>query len=316
MNQFNQLEQAVAQLPFEQLKRLQLLITSLVDQKSGVSLLNQQSALNRECPHCGSCKVKKHGMIASRQRFYCKSCTRTYVSTIHTPLYRIRKLPECHQFMRCMLDSLSVRISAARCNVNKNTAFKWRHKFLAQLMPQDEIKLTGIVEVDETLFRYSEKGSRRLKRAPHKRGRDGAGRGRTKGDWVPVVVARDREQHLLDYRLDNAEADDLVGLLGNKIAPDAVVCSDGFPSYKLMCQKLCLAHKKLNISKGIRQLEEVFHVQNVNAYHSRLHNWMDRFRGVATKYLPNYLAWHRFFEAHQNPTESNLLLAQTHSSQT
>ena len=33
--------------------------------------------------------------------------------------------------------------------------------------------------------------------------------------------------------------------------------------------------------------------QNVNAYHSRWKQWMDRFKGVATSYLENYLGWFR-----------------------
>ena len=32
------------------------------------------------------------------------------------------------------------------------------------------------------------------------------------------------------------------------------------------------------------------HIDNVNAYHSRLKQWLARFNGVATKNLPNYLA--------------------------
>ncbi len=42
--------------------------------------------------------------------------------------------------------------------------------------------------------------------------------------------------------------------------------------------------------------EGAFHIQNVNAYHSRLKNWMARFHGVATRYLPNYLGWRRMLE--------------------
>ena len=36
-----------------------------------------------------------------------------------------------------------------------------------------------------------------------------------------------------------------------------------------------------------------WHIQNVNAYHSRFKQWMRRFNGVATSYLPNYLGWFR-----------------------
>jgi hypothetical protein len=33
------------------------------------------------------------------------------------------------------------------------------------------------------------------------------------------------------------------------------------------------------------------HSQNVNAYHSRFKQWLRRFNGVASRYLPNYLGW-------------------------
>ncbi|MBI4740348.1 MAG: IS1595 family transposase, partial [Betaproteobacteria bacterium] len=47
-----------------------------------------------------------------------------------------------------------------------------------------------------------------------------------------------------------------------------------------------------------RVVAGVYHVQNVNAYDSRLKEWMRRFHGVATKYLPNYLGWRRLLERH------------------
>ena len=39
------------------------------------------------------------------------------------------------------------------------------------------------------------------------------------------------------------------------------------------------------------------HINNVNAYHGRLKQWLNRFNGVATKSLPNYLGWRRALEA-------------------
>jgi hypothetical protein len=39
------------------------------------------------------------------------------------------------------------------------------------------------------------------------------------------------------------------------------------------------------------------HINNVNAYHSRLKQWRPRFNGVATKNLPNDLGWRRALEA-------------------
>ena len=39
------------------------------------------------------------------------------------------------------------------------------------------------------------------------------------------------------------------------------------------------------------------HINTVNAYHGRLKQWLNRFNGVATKNLPNYLGWRRALEA-------------------
>ena len=33
------------------------------------------------------------------------------------------------------------------------------------------------------------------------------------------------------------------------------------------------------------------HMQNVNAYHSRLRGWLSRFHGVATRHFPNCPGW-------------------------
>ena len=40
-------------------------------------------------------------------------------------------------------------------------------------------------------------------------------------------------------------------------------------------------------------MQGAWHIQNVNAYHGRLKNWMRRFNGVASDYLASYLGWFR-----------------------
>lgn len=57
--------------------------------------------------------------------------------------------------------------------------------------------------------------------------------------------------------------------------------------------------KEDNASKGIHVKKGVFHIQHVNFYHQRLKKWMERFNGVATKYMDNYLSWFRFLELHK-----------------
>ena len=57
-----------------------------------------------------------------------------------------------------------------------------------------------------------------------------------------------------------------------------------------------------------QRIRGAFHIQNVNAYDSRLKEWMIRFHGVATKYLHNYLGWRRLLERYQEGVTAELCL--------
>jgi len=47
--------------------------------------------------------------------------------------------------------------------------------------------------------------------------------------------------------------------------------------------------------------EPAIRLNTVNAYHSRLKQWLRRFHGVATRNLPNDLGWRRALEADRQP---------------
>ena len=88
---------------------------------------------------------------------------------------------------------------------------------------------------------------------------------------------------------------------------DSVLCSDSNNIYPLIAKKCGVLHKAINVSAGIKCLEKVYHIQNVNAYDSRLKNWMRHFHGVATKYLQDYLGWRRWIDIHQSPKATEFL---------
>lgn len=54
-----------------------------------------------------------------------------------------------------------------------------------------------------------------------------------------------------------------------------------------------MTHRPVNVSAGQRVIAGVYHIQNVNAFDSRLKNWIRRFHGIATKYLDSHLGWFR-----------------------
>jgi hypothetical protein len=72
-----------------------------------------------------------------------------------------------------------------------------------------------------------------------------------------------------------------------------------------------IAHEAVNTARGERR-RGPWHIQNVNAYHSRWKTWMLRFHGVATSYLEHYLGWFRALDRNAQcgaPPASLLALA-------
>lgn len=68
-----------------------------------------------------------------------------------------------------------------------------------------------------------------------------------------------------------------------------MLCTDAAGVYRASAKAEAIANEPLNLAQGIRVKQRVFHIQHVNDYDSRLKQWMHRFNGVATQYLPNYL---------------------------
>ena len=72
--------------------------------------------------------------------------------------------------------------------------------------------------------------------------------------------------------------------------------SEDQQAFRATARQFEWAHESVNVTAGQYVRQQVFHVQHVNAYDSRLKQWIRRFNGVATTYLPNYLGWRRLIE--------------------
>lgn len=133
-------------------------------------------------------------------------------------------------------------------------------------------------------------------RKPRKRG-VAEKRGISK-EQVCVVVAIDRNGDIVSQnaRRGRITATEIDAVLGSYLAPDSLLCTDSARNYMAFARMKGFHHEVINIRKGVYIRKGIYHVQHVNAYHKRLKKWMERFQGVATKYLDNYLFWFRFLD--------------------
>ena len=112
------------------------------------------------CPHCSHDKLGKWGYASGLRRWSCKNCSRTFNILTKTPLARLRKKEKWSDNAKAMIAGKSVRDTAKDCDVQPNTAFLWRHRFLECQRSAQHANLKGIAESDVTYFYRSEKGKK------------------------------------------------------------------------------------------------------------------------------------------------------------
>ncbi|MCK9288592.1 MAG: IS1595 family transposase [Sphaerochaetaceae bacterium] len=251
------------------------------------------------CPHCGLVDVKKNGKTKTgHQRFQCKGCGKSFTYATRT-IFHGTKLPldTYLRYVHCMMHGMTVRATAYECRISKNASFFLRHKILDALQEmKSKVKLDGIVEADETFFRISFKGNHSrsqffsMPREPHMRGERSKKRGISlEKVCVPCAVNRDGKSIAQIANLGRASVRSISSVFGGRISPDAVLCTDKHNAYVGFAEREGINLLQL---KSTQRVSGTLGIQHINGYYSQLKTFMERFHGVATKYLNNYLVWH------------------------
>jgi transposase-like protein len=297
--------------PAEKQRLRAFLIDALTASSStGTALQEISERKNKQgysCPHCNLNHVVRFGKYTTlvdgdevkKQRYRCKSCATTFTDLTNTALYRTRRLNKWIKFIECMIEGYSLRKSADLVKeISHVTLFYWRHKLLSALKQIEIADFQGIVEMDETYFLYSEKGQKKIKgRKPRKRGGKAKKRGISK-EQVCVLVVRDRDKNTFSQTLGlgRLKKEQLDKAVGHKLSHENVLCTDAWRAFKAYATENGMSIYQFK-SDGKIRTKGLYHIQNVNNYHSRLKGWIQRFNGVATKYLDNYLAWFQVLES-------------------
>lgn len=288
--EWKKLKAMVATLTFAQRQALKEELVAEDDGAASVEVIEAWKPSG--CPHCGDHGVVRNGSASGLQRYKCRGCQRTFNALTGTPLARLRQKTKWLVQANALRDGTTITQAAKRLKVARSTAFRWRHRFLALPKTVQAQALMGIAEADETFFLRSYKGQRHLDRKPRRRGGRAAKRGLSK-EQVPVLVARDRSGATANIILAADSKAELVAALKPLLPSDTILCTDGSSVLAAAVKEVGVTHRPVNVSAGQRTLGGVYHIQNVNAYDSRLKNWIRRFHGVATKYLDSYLGWFR-----------------------
>ena len=268
------------------------------------------------CPYCGSRHIRKNGHIDGRQRFVCVDCRKTFGFTHNTIFHQSKKdIATWSRYIECMMERMPLRKTARICGINLATAFVWRHKILDALTNMmDEVTLNGIVESDQTYqlisFKGNHKNSKTFKmpRMPHKRGGKASKRGLS-NEQVCITCGVNLNGMSVGRisNLGKPSCIDLGGVLDGHVASGSVFVTDSHRGYCKLADSYGVSHiripRKHHVANG-------FNIQMVNYYHSVLKGMINfHFKGVATKYLNNYVVWHNlvnFAKGSENEKEETM----------
>lgn len=274
---------------------------------------------DRQCPHCQTPGAENRGIARGLRRYRCKACGKSFNALTATPLSGLRHKDQWLAFGQSLAEGETVDQAADRCGVAHSTAFRWRHRFLEAAKPASKM-LGGIVEADETFVLSSRKGSQDWKRAekgqsvtdlPDRKARKRGGKASKRGlshELVPVLLAVDRSGSTVTAVLPAANGDAIKAVLEPVLSQDALLVTDGGKALASCATKMKVTHEVLNQSAG-EHVRGDLHIQTANSRHERLKTFLRAHRGVATKYLGNYLHWYHLAVLPKNPTASGCLNA-------
>ena len=261
------------------------------------------------CPTCNSIDFVSNGTYMSngekRQRYKCNECGLTFTLMQRSIVSESNlSFATWITLIVCLYHGLPIAETAKVCGLSEKSVQNNRLRlFYALKILDDQVRLRGRIAIDETYFAVSFKGNHSaskgfsMNRKPHKRGSEVHTRGLSK-EQVCVVCALDEYGNSIArvagvgnpnvYRLEYA--------LNNSINKKDVIClfsdlnsairkyakNNGMPIKQTRSKKA--RHKSYTLAS----LEKAHWLQKINAFHSKLTSFIDKFAGISSDMLYGY----------------------------
>lgn len=254
------------------------------------------------CPYCGSEHIVRNGKKCGKQRFLCKSCKRTFVTTTHT-IMSMSHFPAT-VWKEVISDTLlgnSIDYTAKRLEISHPCIFHMRHKVLLafqDIISENPVILSQVSELDETFVPESLKGEKippENGRPARKHGAKAQKRG-ISNEYICINTGVQRNGGAVAEASNRAKPDhtELEQVYSGHLQDGTLVLCDGLKTYNYLKSIADCSIKDINT---VCEDEQTFyHLNTVNNFHSFIKSRYVFYRGVATKYLNRYnalftLAW-------------------------
>lgn len=230
-----------------------------------------EAGVNSVCPGCHSKNICKNGPRNNVQTYKCTVCGRGFTLFSETIMEKTRYPWDVWvKVVEMTINAIPVEdmLQILRQDYNENsltyrTVFNWKHKIIHALAQMPMPTLSGIIQIDETYFRESQKGARELQstikgetRKP-RYGRRASKYGVMGNEFANVVCMTDLSGYCVAkvVGLGKLEIDTFIEMFDEYIEAPSYICSDANFTYRQYSEykNVPLYVKPSNYLKTIQQ---------------------------------------------------------------
>lgn len=248
-----------------------------------------------QCVHCQAEQTLRRAKINGIQRFSCKECGKYWMATHGTSLAGMHKRALWQKYIQAFEKGLSIRKAAQEVGVSIQTSFRWRHRLLSSITCYLPQQIGGIVESSDFQMPFSRKGERPA-HVPESIEEGGSAKKNPETISVLMSVCRGKTDGLSSViKSSELNADIVKRAISGKILPGSVIITKNASSFQELVESETI-EQIYSAKKDKPGKRDMIHLKTAEQNQVIFLDFLTPFRGVATKYLQNYLNWHHYKE--------------------
>ena len=249
------------------------------------------------CPRCGGSSIIRFGHKRGKQRFCCKDCGGVFMVSSGTIMENSHYGEEIWSV--AAVDTLdgfvSIDETAQKLGISHDAAFHMRHKILMSMEAREKAnptQLGGISELDETYVLESLKGRKfpeNALREPRNHGEKATKRG-ISSEQICIMTGVERNggsAYAVTLNRARPRVEEIKTAFEGHIETGCVAFTDGLKSYRHLEEIADCVIESVDIQQQ-RKNAGTANLNNVNNFHSYIHERYVHYRGVATRYINRY----------------------------
>ena len=260
----------------------------------------------RVCPKCGKSHFILNGKKKGIQYFLCKNCRRSFNEFSGTTISYLKKKDKLQAYLLLMLSGSGIKSCSDALHISNQTSFDWRHKIISSLKEYVPDGYQGISEMIDLSEPFSRKGQGAKAKQIGQKGKitDPACNRKAesiqKGEYKPLslVTIGDRNTHfeITIVQQGALQEEELKKHLGKKLNKVKKLCLSDHPILKQFAGKRKISYFVRDKAKKVRGCNQYYDTKTIESRYLKLIAFMDRFHGVSSSYLQNYLYWYMIMD--------------------